>query len=423
MRASADQTSTRFIDAAVGPPRRPRRAGEQCRDRRTRRNAVEDVTPAELGCRAADRSGEHVPLVRAGPIPLLRAAGGGSIVNLSSVAGKFGFPLRSPYSRSQMGHRRLHTDPRDGAGARQHQRERHPARPGRRCRASAACPARTRPQAERRQRQPGNRPTRCRPRQPANCFVSQHDVAKHGALSQQPVRRERSAARPSASMEGWRGSASREHPYRQLWPIENDLLPSRQSLAVHRFIPTGACGLRGRTFYLRTACWSPPEMSALARLPENAPFPPDAIQQLNRVIGPATPGQRSWLAGFLAGLESLQPATPAAAPLNRPKTDHPVRHRIRQRRGARPRRQARRRPPRLRRPRAGTPPTPPPTPWPPPAPCSSSPAPGARARHRNEPAASSGRSWPTTPRASTAWPSPSSPWATAPTPSSARPAA
>ena len=30
-------------------------------------------------------------------VPLLRAAGGGCIVNLSSAAGRFGFPLRTPY--------------------------------------------------------------------------------------------------------------------------------------------------------------------------------------------------------------------------------------------------------------------------------------------------------------------------------------
>jgi len=34
-------------------------------------------------------------------VPLLRQAGGGSIVNLSSAAGKFGFPRRSPYSASK----------------------------------------------------------------------------------------------------------------------------------------------------------------------------------------------------------------------------------------------------------------------------------------------------------------------------------
>src|SRR5690606_36361061 len=34
-------------------------------------------------------------------VPLLREAGGGSIVNLSSAAGRFGFPLRTPYSASK----------------------------------------------------------------------------------------------------------------------------------------------------------------------------------------------------------------------------------------------------------------------------------------------------------------------------------
>ncbi|NQW08570.1 MAG: SDR family oxidoreductase [Alphaproteobacteria bacterium] len=33
--------------------------------------------------------------------PALKASGGGSIVNLSSAAGKFGFPLRSPYSAAK----------------------------------------------------------------------------------------------------------------------------------------------------------------------------------------------------------------------------------------------------------------------------------------------------------------------------------
>ena len=34
-------------------------------------------------------------------VPRLRAAGGGSIVNISSTAGHFGYPLRSPYSASK----------------------------------------------------------------------------------------------------------------------------------------------------------------------------------------------------------------------------------------------------------------------------------------------------------------------------------
>ena len=38
--------------------------------------------------------------VRAG-VPMLKAAGGGSIVTLSSAAGKFAYPLRTPYSASK----------------------------------------------------------------------------------------------------------------------------------------------------------------------------------------------------------------------------------------------------------------------------------------------------------------------------------
>ncbi len=36
-------------------------------------------------------------------MPMLKAAGGGSIVNLSSSAGRFGFPLRSPYAAAKWG--------------------------------------------------------------------------------------------------------------------------------------------------------------------------------------------------------------------------------------------------------------------------------------------------------------------------------
>lgn len=38
-----------------------------------------------------------------GAVPLIKAAGGGSIVNLSSAAGRLGFPLRTPYSASKFG--------------------------------------------------------------------------------------------------------------------------------------------------------------------------------------------------------------------------------------------------------------------------------------------------------------------------------
>ena len=60
-------------------------------------------------------------------------------------------------------------------------------------------------------------------------------------------------------------------------------------------------------------------MTAAARLPDNAPFAPDAIAQLNRVITQATPGQRSWLAGFLAGFDAAQSPAPVAPAATRPK--------------------------------------------------------------------------------------------------------
>jgi NAD(P)-dependent dehydrogenase (short-subunit alcohol dehydrogenase family) len=36
-------------------------------------------------------------------VPLLKAAGGGSIINLSSVAGRLGYPLRTPYAAAKWG--------------------------------------------------------------------------------------------------------------------------------------------------------------------------------------------------------------------------------------------------------------------------------------------------------------------------------
>lgn len=56
-------------------------------------------------------------------------------------------------------------------------------------------------------------------------------------------------------------------------------------------------------------------MTAAARLPANAPFPPEAIAALNGIIAGTTATQRSWLSGFLAGVEAANPATaPAQAP-------------------------------------------------------------------------------------------------------------
>jgi sulfite reductase (NADPH) flavoprotein alpha-component len=55
--------------------------------------------------------------------------------------------------------------------------------------------------------------------------------------------------------------------------------------------------------------------SAFATIPKTAPFSEEDVALLNRVVGPASPVQRAWLAGFLAGVESVtgqaQPAAPA----------------------------------------------------------------------------------------------------------------
>lgn len=59
---------------------------------------VEDIAPADWDrCIAVDLSGMFYCTRLA--LPLLKAAGGGSIVNLSSVAGRLGFPLRAPTRR------------------------------------------------------------------------------------------------------------------------------------------------------------------------------------------------------------------------------------------------------------------------------------------------------------------------------------
>jgi sulfite reductase (NADPH) flavoprotein alpha-component len=53
----------------------------------------------------------------------------------------------------------------------------------------------------------------------------------------------------------------------------------------------------------------------LSPIPKTAPFAEEEIELLNRVVGTATPTQRVWLAGFLAGLEaSANPPQPSAPP-------------------------------------------------------------------------------------------------------------
>ena len=63
---------------------------------------VEDVTPEALS-RTLKIDLESMFHCARRAVPALRAAGGGSIVNLSSAAGRFGFPLRSPYAAAKWG--------------------------------------------------------------------------------------------------------------------------------------------------------------------------------------------------------------------------------------------------------------------------------------------------------------------------------
>jgi len=61
---------------------------------------VEDIRPEDWDrCIAVDISGMFYVTRKA--MPMIKAAGGGSIVNLSSIAGRLGFALRTPYSAAK----------------------------------------------------------------------------------------------------------------------------------------------------------------------------------------------------------------------------------------------------------------------------------------------------------------------------------
>jgi NAD(P)-dependent dehydrogenase (short-subunit alcohol dehydrogenase family) len=63
---------------------------------------VEDIKPEDWDrCIAIDLSGMFYCARKA--MPLIKAAGGGSIINLSSAAGLHGFPQRSPYCAAKWG--------------------------------------------------------------------------------------------------------------------------------------------------------------------------------------------------------------------------------------------------------------------------------------------------------------------------------
>src|SRR3989440_5228499 len=61
---------------------------------------VEDIKPEEWErCIAVDLNGMFYCTRKA--MPMIKAAGGGSIINLSSIAGRFGFAMRTPYSAAK----------------------------------------------------------------------------------------------------------------------------------------------------------------------------------------------------------------------------------------------------------------------------------------------------------------------------------
>ena len=61
---------------------------------------VEDIEPEDWDrCIAIDLNGMFYCTRKA--MPLIKAAGGGSIINLSSIAGRLAFPMRTPYSAAK----------------------------------------------------------------------------------------------------------------------------------------------------------------------------------------------------------------------------------------------------------------------------------------------------------------------------------
>src|SRR5260370_6277667 len=64
--------------------------------------AVEDISPAEWRrCIDVDLTGQFLCAHHA--VPLIKAAGGGAIVNMSSAAGRHGYAYRTPYSAAKFG--------------------------------------------------------------------------------------------------------------------------------------------------------------------------------------------------------------------------------------------------------------------------------------------------------------------------------
>jgi NAD(P)-dependent dehydrogenase (short-subunit alcohol dehydrogenase family) len=64
--------------------------------------AVEEIDPADWRrCIEVDLTGQFLCVRRA--VPLLKAAGGGAVINLSSAAGRLGYAFRTPYAAAKWG--------------------------------------------------------------------------------------------------------------------------------------------------------------------------------------------------------------------------------------------------------------------------------------------------------------------------------
>ena len=99
--------STRLFDDGRRDARRPRRAGQQRRHRRTDR-ALRGHRARRLGAHARRQPDRAVPVRAARDPAAARRARIASIANLSSAAGRFGFPMRTPYAARKWGVDRLH---------------------------------------------------------------------------------------------------------------------------------------------------------------------------------------------------------------------------------------------------------------------------------------------------------------------------
>lgn len=61
-------------------------------------------------------------------------------------------------------------------------------------------------------------------------------------------------------------------------------------------------------------------MTTVPRLPNGAPFPPEDVELLDRLLARATPHQRGWLAGYLAGFDAAQGVRQEPVASTRPRT-------------------------------------------------------------------------------------------------------